>query len=1531
MKIGKKLKRICAAAMASVIGLTGWQILLPELAEAAESQYYVQFAPLGTNQFTEETTVVAGESVQTVGIIPNNYKYASPAFRITNAVKADGTPLFTGTGVPDDFFNQVMVTDDVNENTGIRIRAKENTGTPNYASQRITYNFIPAFNASFREATNVVVFGKYTNPDYDGTDDTIPKQLEDTLGTTARVTGEPVSIIEASTIELIFEKDQGIIGDTGTEWWTDGNIKLDKVTGDLRKYDGSTVSVTNTSQQTLGIRISPTEATLNPIELEIAMPNRRPYLAETKILVEFRPATFQALRLTVIPRDEAVNQIAANIQTEFANYIRYTKAGDTKDNVTTNFYLKQKLLRYNFDSFSIDWTWTQKNTEISPCVVIQKGATSDEEVLARIERPLDDEQGTLSAVVTYKATVNGVEVKSTQKVSIDMTIRGRGIMPSATANQKFTGYFDEVENRRRDRVEQLEYTNFPDMDVYDGRVKGWKATDEEVAARAPYIESGFLNFGTGVSTASFARIEVDNPECVDIFLDTAPTSVYVPGTDIPNQNMTGPEYREGFQIKAKKAGHISLRITFYNENGTQFGPIVNKPISIVDTSPSDDARMDPIVIYPFLSDEAKTESAENQERFDLVYPNDIDDYGFEKEIFDYTLTMPWVVDKIKLTTKYYHPSEFNSDVTVACDDGYYKKSWKLPNASLTDATFDWPEIPLTVGKPMRISVSGTAEDMSTSLTYNYTITRLSKSDNAFLDSLSAVTYDKVEQIIDPDLEMQFAYNISLPYSYHDRPVEITALTADNWAKKPAFTVEPADAEARTFLARVKKLINSGKTTVIPRYDWNKETGVIKNVTRVYIDIESESGIKIRYTVNITIEDPSTDNDLIQLDVYRQETGEPLPFDNKVTFSKEGIDYYLTIPYSTEKLRFEMLPNDEKATDVRLRYPQAYREKECDDEGWRKWAYTKKGSPITPVVGVAADDPITDEQKKFDFSFDVLAESEDWRSFPYTIHVERADPDIDARLASMTVTDGDTEAPVENFSFNPQKLEYDFTVPFTTTNVVVTPVAQSALSKVMVDDAGISETYPGRTIQLREGVVTTVNVKVTPEGGTKFEQTYVLRIRRELPSTDARLQSLVVNGGENMTPVPFIPAHTTYNVNIPEGTPGYTITAVPVEPHATITIDGKAVENGQPSQNIVSTTGNSRIRIVVTAQDGRTTKTYTLNVRDYNLIKKGSDATLSSLDVNYGDLQPSFRPNRENYELYVKPDAMGLDLTPELSDGRATMKVYSGTRQLTAYDGVYSGSLIEEENVFTIDVTAEDGKTTSSYTLTVYKNDEEKQGHMKPISADVVDFSENPIVIDITNYAVIDASVFNTLKVDYPDKTIIFQGNDYTLQLRGTDIAGLVPYNETYDLKLLFTTPEENQIRDALWDLNADPRQYLEDLEPVFIYFDDHTALPGKMLLTVHLGRAYSNDRLYWNYYNSERDRLDYYGYVRSNAQGSFSVAINHFSTYIITKERIIGAESKVGLTYGGAPSTATGAADGSAGGDPNKVNPQTGVQTGGSE
>lgn len=182
----------------------------------------------------------------------------------------------------------------------------------------------------------------------------------------------------------------------------------------------------------------------------------------------------------------------------------------------------------------------------------------------------------------------------------------------------------------------------------------------------------------------------------------------------------------------------------------------------------------------------------------------------------------------------------------------------------------------------------------------------------------------------------------------------------------------------------------------------------------------------------------------------------------------------------------------------------------------------------------------------------------------------------------------------------------------------------------------------------------------------------------------------------------------------------------------------------------------------------------------------------------------------------------------------------------------------------------------------------KIGNFKPLPAEDVDFvSSDPIVIDITQYPIISADVFKTLKEDYPDKSIIFKGNDYTLQIFGADIDGIIPNIESFDLRFSFRTPDEKKIRDAM-----DAAGNNSHIEPVYYYFNQHGALPGEMLLTVDLGRHYSNETLFWNYYNQERDRIDYYGYVHTNAKGTFSVPISHFSTYMTTTTKIRGAENK---------------------------------------
>ena len=53
-----------------------------------------------------------------------------------------------------------------------------------------------------------------------------------------------------------------------------------------------------------------------------------------------------------------------------------------------------------------------------------------------------------------------------------------------------------------------------------------------------------------------------------------------------------------------------------------------------------------------------------------------------------------------------------------------------------------------------------------------------------------------------------------------------------------------------------------------------------------------------------------------------------------------------------------------------------------------------------------------------------------------------------------------------------------------------------------------------------------------------------------------------------------------------------------------------------------------------------------------------------------------------------------------------------------------------------------------------------------------------------------------------------------------------------------------------------------------------------------------------NYFNDERNRIDYYGFVRTNQKGNFSVRLDHFSTYILSNRKVEGAEDRSGYQAG---------------------------------
>jgi gliding motility-associated-like protein len=119
----------------------------------------------------------------------------------------------------------------------------------------------------------------------------------------------------------------------------------------------------------------------------------------------------------------------------------------------------------------------------------------------------------------------------------------------------------------------------------------------------------------------------------------------------------------------------------------------------------------------------------------------------------------------------------------------------------------------------------------------------------------------------------------------------------------------------------------------------------------------------------------------------------------------------------------------------------------------------------------------------------------------------------------------------------------------------------------------------------------ISVVVTAQDGVT-KKTYTLTVNRA-PSANAKLSALKAsNGGLNPT---FLPGTTSYTSSVGNAVTTMTVTPTTAEASATVTVNDIAVVSGSPSQSLPLAIGVNTITTIVTAQDGLTTKTYTLTV------------------------------------------------------------------------------------------------------------------------------------------------------------------------------------------------------------------------------------------------------------------------------------------------------------------------------------------------
>ena len=296
---------------------------------------------------------------------------------------------------------------------------------------------------------------------------------------------------------------------------------------------------------------------------------------------------------------------------------------------------------------------------------------------------------------------------------------------------------------------------------------------------------------------------------------------------------------------------------------------------------------------------------------------------------------------------------------------------------------------------------------------------------------------------------------------------------------------------------------------------------------------------------------------------------------------------------------------------------------------------------------------------------------------YTVTVTRAGSG-DASLSALSLS-GVTLSP----AFTSGTTTYRGSVANTVTETIVTATAVAGATyevklNGVVDQDGV--------VPLGVGSGNAIAVEVTAQDGVT-SQTYTVTVTRD-GSSEASLSALSLRG---VTLMPAFASETTaYFASVANSVTETTVTASASAGAAyEVKLNGVVDQDGIVPLAVVD--GNV-ISVVVTAQDGETTQTYTVTV-----TRAGSgDASLSALSLSGVTLSPAFASGTTTYTASVGHAVAETTVTATVAAGGTYEVKLNGVAD---QDGIV-GLAVGDGNVFTVVVTAQDGESTQTYTVTV---------------------------------------------------------------------------------------------------------------------------------------------------------------------------------------------------------------------------------------
>ncbi len=137
-------------------------------------------------------------------------------------------------------------------------------------------------------------------------------------------------------------------------------------------------------------------------------------------------------------------------------------------------------------------------------------------------------------------------------------------------------------------------------------------------------------------------------------------------------------------------------------------------------------------------------------------------------------------------------------------------------------------------------------------------------------------------------------------------------------------------------------------------------------------------------------------------------------------------------------------------------------------------------------------------------------------------------------------------------------------------------------------------------------------------------------------------------------------------------------------------------SGQEEELPLNSSGTTIVKVVVTAQDGSTTKTYSIVITNNT---KSSNIKLKNVILSTGDF--TFDPTADVTKVRVDPNITSIKVTPVPEDSKSKVSVNGDDYSNTPITVSLKGS---QKTEISIEVTSEDGKLSKTYTLEIYRVD-----------------------------------------------------------------------------------------------------------------------------------------------------------------------------------------------------------------------------------